>query len=441
MECPMFRLIKRLGAIAVVALIAGLAHGQRNNPDLPPVKEPDLKEPPTEAEVKAAVELAVKHLLAMQEAYDVEKDPRARRRGRRRGPPPPEVGKPAVGKRKEKLVAEWPYEGVYRIRTAEGSPIPPGYRVGGTAIAAWSLLEAPGFAKDAPRQEAFRRGFEFVVDYMEKEPLMASGFKGGYDVRGWGHTYALQLCLIALDKNVLDQKNARRAKRVAEWCIKTLVETEIGTTGGWNYSRRGGGGRSSPASPFMTAPTILALMEAKSQGFKVDEDVVKRALQTLEDGRLDTGAFQYSSNPGRKTGRRTEAPAGSAARSPVAEVALHLAGRGSVDRVRGAIEMFFKHWKWLEQRRAKNGTHIGEYGIAPYYFYFGHQYVGMAIELLPREERNKYRDLLRQHYWVTRGEEGTWNDRVFPRSAAYGTSTTILGLMAPRMSLPDPWKL
>jgi len=411
---------------------------RRNNPDLPPAKEPELKAPPTEAEVKAAVELAVRRLVAMQEAYDPSTDPRARRGRRRPGASKPKTVK---GTKASKLVAEWPYEGVYRIGAPEGSVIPPGYRVGGTAIAAWSLLEAPGFGKDTARKKAFQRGFDFVIDFMEREPLMESGFKGGYDVRGWGHSYALQMCLIALDKKVLDGKSQRRAKRVVEWCLKTLVDTEIPTTGGWNYSRRGGTGRSSPASPFMTAPTILALMEAKSQGFKVDTDVVKRALQSLEEGRLDTGAFQYSTNPGRKNGRRTEAPAGSAARSPVAEAALHLAGRGSLDRVKKSIEMFFTHWKWLEQRRAKNGTHIGDYGIAPYYFYFGHQYVGLAIELLPKADRKKYRDLLRQHYWVTRGPEGTWNDRVFPRSAAYGTSTTILGLMAPRMSLPDPWEL
>ena len=437
----MSSLINKLGLLLAVLLFASApVVGQRNNPDLPPVKEPDLKKPPTEAAVKAAVELGVKRLVAMQEAYDPATDPRARRRGRR-DRPDAKGGAAKGGKRDSKLVAEWPYEGVYRIGSPQGVIIPPGYRVGGTSIAAWSLLEAPGFAKVKDRQEAFKRGFSFVVDYMEREPLMESGFKGGYDVRGWGHTYALQLCLIALDKKVLDQKDTRRARRVVKWCIKTLVDTEIPTTGGWNYARRGGGGRSSPASPFMTGPTILALMEAKSQGFKVDEDVVKRALQSLEDGRLETGAFQYSTNPGRKNGRRTEAPAGSAARSAVAEAALHLAGRGSVDRVRRSIEIFFKHWKWLEQRRAKNGTHIGDYGIAPYYFYFGHQYVGLAIELLPKQERDKYRDLLRQHYWVTRSDDGTWNDRVFPRSAAYGTSTTILGLMAPRMALPEPWKL
>ena len=45
--------------------------------------------------------------------------------------------------RKEMVAREWPYEGVYRER----GEIPPGYRVGGTAIVLRSLIESPGWKK------------------------------------------------------------------------------------------------------------------------------------------------------------------------------------------------------------------------------------------------------------------------------------------------------
>ena len=48
------------------------------------------------------------------------------------------------------IVAEWPYEGVYRV----GGKIPYGYSVGGTSIACLALMEAPGFAADTARQDA-----------------------------------------------------------------------------------------------------------------------------------------------------------------------------------------------------------------------------------------------------------------------------------------------
>src|SRR5262249_34251465 len=147
---------------------------------------------------------------------------------------------------------EWPYEGVYRV---EGD-IPPGYRVGGTAIGCWALMEAPGFQADKKRRAAFDRGIHFVLDQLTSEPLLASGFLGTYDVRGWAHTYGLAVLLRALALGVLDDETAVQARALVPQLILTLEETEIRGAGGWNYSRPDGGrGRAGP-STFMTAPTL-----------------------------------------------------------------------------------------------------------------------------------------------------------------------------------------
>jgi hypothetical protein len=123
----------------------------------------------------------------------------------------------------------------------------------------------------------------------------------------------------------------------------------------------------------------------------------------------------------------------------VAELALYQAGRSDLARLRGAVDAFFVHWKWLEDRRAKPGTHEGPYGIAPYYFYFAHCYAAVAIELLPEVDRSAYRAQLEELLLKTAQEDGTWNDRVFPRSAAYGTAMAILALTSPQQSTPARW--
>ena len=87
---------------------------------------------------------------------------------------------------------EWPYQGVYRIRKDGASVIPMGYRIGGTSITATALLEAPG--SDAARKKAIERGLEFVLKALDDEEMAASG-DYSYDVRGWGHTYALDFLL------------------------------------------------------------------------------------------------------------------------------------------------------------------------------------------------------------------------------------------------------
>lgn len=380
--------------------------------------------PPPE-EILQALDRACGHLLEVQIAYDFRRDPLARSRERGR-----EEAAPMEGG------AEWPYEGVYRSAGPEGvRVIPPGYRVGGTAICCLALMESPGFGERRERREAVLRGIDFMLDFMEGNPEMDASFRQGYDVRGWGHAYALAACLRALEEpGLLQEPAGRRVKRTAGWLVDVLEKSEIEGRGGWNYSRQSRRGQPPEASTFMTAPTVLALMQAKGRGFAVQDDVVSRALDTLEAARLDDLAtFQYGSGPGKGRARATwEHPAGSSARSAACELALLLGGRGSVGRLRAGIAQFFLYWDELKERHQGTGTHLsGNYMIAPYYFYFGHTYAALAIEFLPAEERPAMRERMAERLWKTRQEDGTWNDRVFPRSSAYGTAMSILALRAP----------
>ena len=202
----------------------------------------------------------------------------------------------------------------------------------------------------------------------------------------------------------------------------------------------GGATRSSPPSTFMTAPTLQALFAAAAQGFKVDPDVVDRALDSLEDARLDSGAFQYSTYPRSKTGKGFEDVPGAVGRMPVCEVTLYLAGRGKVERIRSSLEAFFEHWGELEKRRKKTGTHEPPYMIAPYYFFFAHYYAAQAIELLPMKLRAAYRQRLYKLLWKVRELDGGWNDRVFERSKNYSTAMTVLAILQPGLDKPPAWK-
>src|SRR5204862_845300 len=78
----------------------------------------------------------------------------------------------------------WPYEGVYRVK----GEIPVGYRVGGTAIVAGTLLlAAPG---DREAKAAFEHGLAFVLDGLG-HPLLEPSTEEAYDVRVWAHACAL----------------------------------------------------------------------------------------------------------------------------------------------------------------------------------------------------------------------------------------------------------
>lgn len=319
----------------------------------------------------------------------------------------------------------WAYEGVYRVN----GEIPAGYRVGGTAIVAGTLLLA---APDDPAaRAAWERGLGVVLSGLD-DPLLAPSTEDAYDVRVWAHAAALEfLCRVHRAK-----VGGRHAKAVETWIpklIRTLVTEEL-SGGGWNYA-----GRAAPAS-FVTAPVAQALLEARSAGFEVSDDLRTRSRRVLELARAKTGAFLYSGTfKEGESGYTSDQLQGSIARSAACESTLVLLGGGSVERVQAALDAFHEHWQALEDRRRKTGTHVGPYKIAPYYFYFGHFYAAQAVRLLPEGSRTRERERLLTTILKTRDADGTWNDRVFPRSKSYGTAMMVRALL-PDVPVPAAWK-
>lgn len=318
----------------------------------------------------------------------------------------------------------WPYEGVYR----EKGQIPVGYRVGGTSMVGSTLLLAA--PKNPEARAAVLRGLAFVLKELN-DPLMAPSTESRYDVRVWGHACALEfLC------HVRAAKIASAAGKDVDAWIPKLIETlgaEEVPGGGWNYANR------RQHASFVTAPVTQALLLARSQGANVPDPLFERARKVLETSRTEEGSFLYSGTL-EKNETAAKSPInllpGSIARSAVCETTLVLLGGGSVEAVRGSVVAFHKHWEELEKRRKKPGTHVGDYKIAPYFFYYGHRYCAQAIEMLPARDRPIERARLLELILKTRDEDGTWNDRVFPRTRNYCTAMIVLALLGENTPIP-----
>lgn len=295
----------------------------------------------------------------------------------------------------------WTYQGVV------GKPV--GYRIGGTALTVMALMTAPFADKGA--RKAIDRGVAFVEEALKDDGMTAT-FDGTYDTRGWGHITALELF-------------ARRGmKSQAASMVDALAKTEI-EGGGWNYSRPQ---KACAPSSFMTASALVALRAARDAGVDVPQPLVDRSIGVLKKARLKETAYAYAV---REKNAMDLAP-GSIARGPLVELALSQWKQGDADALVRSIDAFFAHWDELEKRRKKTGTHAGKYAIAPYYFYYGHLYGALAIELTPAAKRDEYRRKMVELLIKTRDEDGTWNDRVFELSRGYGTAMAILALQAGR---------
>jgi len=332
---------------------------------------------------------------------------------------------------------EWPYEGVYRVqeRGSDEALIPIGYRVGGTAIACLALLAAPGYdqPESAERRAAVERGVDFVLEALE-HPLMEAERVASYDVRIWGFIYALSLMVELERSERIPESRADAIAEAIEHLVDALEETALEKRGGWNYA-----GRDEPA-PFMTAPALLALHAARAAGHGVSKRVLDAALDSLERGRASSGSIAYSTprksrakTPEDELGFMDRLP-GSTGRMLAVESTLELCGRGDPRRLASAVGAFFTHWDELEKRRQRSGTHVEPWGIAPYYVLYAHRWAARAIEqLADPAERAARRAQLLERLARIREADGGWNDRVFPRSHAFGTSTVVLALLQPEL--------
>jgi hypothetical protein len=200
--------------------------------------------------------------------------------------------------------------------------------------------------------------------------------------------------------------------------------------------------------PAAEQPAALqALFHAKARGYDVPDRVVNEALDALERARSKAAGYAYgatseSSNDleEAKLSMMDKMPS-SAARAAICETTLMLAGRGDADRLVRAVERFFEHWDDLAVRKSRTGTHIKPYGIAPYYFLFGHVYAAQAIEQIPDESRRERLRLeMREVLARSREDDGSWNDRQFPRSAGYGTAMALLTMHMPHLPKPEAWR-
>lgn len=318
---------------------------------------------------------------------------------------------------------DWPYEGVYRV----GGEIPIGYRIGGTALVSQALLYgAP--PTDKKVSAAIERGLDFLFTALA-DSRMAPSTRDAYDVRVWGQSCALEyLCHLRAAKRWFD-----RREKVESWISKltaALIEEEL-SGGGWNYASR------RAHAPFVTAPVVQALLWAKAQGETVPDEVLDRARDVLLASRTSDGGFTYSNvlTSGTAPNSRARVP-GSIGRAPLCETTLVQLGAGSPEAVAVALDAFHEHWDELEKRRKQHGTHAGAYGIAPYYFFFAHRYAGQAIAVLPKSKQARQRERLLELLLRTRDDDGTWNDRVFPRSRNFGSAMAIMALLGDRIPPP-----
>ena len=175
------------------------------------------------------------------------------------------------------------------------------------------------------------------------------------------------------------------------------------------YTRRPKWGTS-----FATAAVVPALGTAQQLGWLPDTTTRDRAATYVRRCRLPNGAYEYDLSPVPRLngGEHINDVKGSLGRIQVGNWALRQAGDAALTdaMIRQGLEQFFEHHRFLAVARMRPIPHEAYYLNAGYFFYFGHYYCGLAIELLPPADREAFRRQLRQKLLATQRADGSYCD-------------------------------
>lgn len=249
----------------------------------------------------------------------------------------------------------------------------------------------------------------------------------------WGWLYGIvALVEVAMDPRfAVEPWRQAVANRGREFAGFLAANQE--PTGGFGYyddppyTRRPKWGTS-----FSTAAVVPALGLATQFGWLTDPGTRDRAARFVQRCRLPNGAYAYDLTPVPRLtgGEHINDIKGSLGRIQVCNWALRRAGDPSISDavVRQGLEHFFTNHRFLAVARMRPIPHEAYYANAGYFFYFGHYYAGLAIELLPVAEREPWREQLRSKLLQTQRKDGSFCD--FLGSSYMLTASTAFAILA-----------
>jgi hypothetical protein len=288
-----------------------------------------------------------------------------------------------------------------------------------TLICVEALEAAPG--ADDRRRAAIDKGRAYALRHAADRPERPSYQM--YDFSFYSGLYALAYFSRAAKA---EPKLAGDVRRFLE-----TVAVNQRKSGGYSYVWRSR--EADSYESFASALVALSLRQAKEAGVEFPDELYERCVASIERSRLDGGFFGYhivdGVPRGSFSGNGSLALEGCLVRSVVCEYALLEAGRSDAEKLKKAVDDFFRHREELEKvRKRDQRTHQGDFDNAPYYFFFGHYYAALALSKLDRETRERHAKELRGILRSIRDEDGTWHDSRIT-GASYGTAMGLLTLL------------
>ena len=248
----------------------------------------------------------------------------------------------------------------------------------------------------------------------------------------WGHAYAIETLAVMLRDRPISDRRRREIRRLLTDQVRQLAIAQS-VHGGWGYYNwrpylnppiNGG-------TSFLTATAMLAFRAASDAGIDVPDSTVQRAMTALRWARFPNGAFSYNIRSIPRPDVRSSWPPGAMARSQAGNLAMHVYGdqRATPEVIKAWMTRLLVQNTWLSKALKETSPHSSQYVVAGYYYYYGHYYAARAIAHLPEADRADYRDHLAKILLSRQDKDGCWWDFVlYDYHKYYGTAYALMGL-------------
>jgi hypothetical protein len=317
-----------------------------------------------------------------------------------------------------------------------------GFRAATTALCISALIELDDGSTEVWR--AIERGeawlFRELPRVRRDDPMLI------YNV--WAHGYAIQALVDMYNRKPEDSGRRERIVELIRGQYDRLSRYES-AEGGWGYYDFNAGTQrpTSDSTSFVNAAVLIAFHEAKQLGIAPPERVTRRAIEATRLQRLPDFSYLYGSSLKYQPRMGINRPGGSLGRTQACNLALRLWGDAKVTDavVKEWLDRLITRNGWLDLGRKRPIPHESFFMVAGYFYYFGHYYACLSLDLLPPEDRPFYQDHL-AHILIDRQDaDGSWWDYpLYNYHQQYGTAYALMSLKrcrkgdAPRAAVEAP---
>jgi hypothetical protein len=314
------------------------------------------------------------------------------------------------------------------------------FRTGTTALAITALCESRELF-DGDRREkiesAIDRGQAWLLKYGSEltraEPDAYAAQMGHALYNVWGHSYAIH-AILALHERA-DGNQQLQDKLVA--LLKRQVKRLEGCTyinGGWGYYDEIARTKVPSGSPnsFTTATALIALKLGEKLGASYPEALTQKAIASILRQRYPDFSYAYGEYLRLYPRMDINRPGGSLGRSQACNLALRMYGHEEVtdEIIEAWLNRLYARNGWLSIARKRPVPHDSDFSVAGYFYYYGHYYAALCIEVLPEDERPYFQDHLARILMPLQEKDGSWWDYpLYDYHQAWGTAMAVSALV------------